>query len=136
VELILYFLFVAFAIGGVALLLNALGRGKSAVYTEEEARQHLLSSHPEETPSDGFNANGTILFRLDGNRVAIIRAMGQYPLIELINEADLRLIESKAGALVLQTRDFADPEIRLQTRDPEALKVWIDEAFAPGPAAD
>lgn len=125
-ELIFYFLFVAAAITGVALLLNRLGQGKQARYSVEEARGHLLAAYPDKDPGEPRDAEGAILFALPEKRIAIIRSMGKFPLVKILAGADVLSIGTTEDEVKLRTRDFADPLIHLKSDDPAGLRLWIE----------
>lgn len=124
-ELILYFVFVAAAIGGVALLLNRLGQGGEESYTEEEAKAHLLAAHPGVQPEETIKAARAVLLSLGDGRIAVVRPMGRHPLVRIFGRDDIQAMDAEPGGLRIRTADFADPSIRLGAEDGAVLRNWI-----------
>ncbi|WP_370335693.1 hypothetical protein [Parvularcula marina] len=125
--LLLYFAFVAVAIGGVALLLNRLGKGREAEFSIEEARAHFLKAHPDETPEEERVFKGGVLLGLGAHRVAIIRPMGMFPLVRILARSEVSAVEALPGSLRIRTKDFADPQIKLGTDNAAVLRAWLEE---------
>ena len=130
IELIIYFAFVAVAIGGIALLLNKLGQGKEASYTDDEARAHLLSAYPGVEPEETIRAARAVLFSLGDGRVAVVRPMGRHPLVRVFGREDVQAMDAVPGGLRIRTADFADPSIRLGAEDGAVLRDWISAHLA------
>lgn len=124
--LVFYFLFVVVAIGGIALLLNRLGQGQEAAYTEEEALRHLQTTEPGVVVREIRTAGHARLFALEGGRLAIVRPMGRFPLVKILAREDIEAMDAIPGGLRLRTTDFADPSVRLQAEDGTVLRDWIE----------
>ena len=126
-ELAFYFLFVAAAIGGLALLLNRMGQGTPSVFTEAEARAAFLTALPDVTPGAGRVEVGGVLFALDGARFGLVRPMGRFPLVKILMKEEVASVEAEPKALRIRTRDFADPDFHFASDDPARLKAWVED---------
>jgi hypothetical protein len=123
--LLLYFGFVAVAVGGLALALNRLGKGEQAAFSIDEARALLTSHFPDARPGEARTTRHAVLFALEGGGIGLVRAQGAHPLTRIVTAAEVRAVTSKPGRVTLKLRDYADPRIVLHPEEPEDLREWL-----------
>lgn len=126
-ELLLYFLFVAAAIGGLVLILNKLGLGASSAVSIDEAMSHFQSAYPDiEDPLEIIEAGRAVLMSFDNRKIGIVRPLGHFPVVKLLSKAELKDMRIGDSRLLLRLYDFADPLIQLDVEDPESVHQWIE----------